>query len=152
MPKPMFHMSNKAFHPCTTVKGTLFLSEIPRLKLIVLCSIRNFELQKHTGAVLGKSWAVSVIEPYAQSWIVTSSFIRKIAHKCVPRVSTMSFNSRLYLDRDSWILHTSMSLLSFASEGSSCHLLKISLLYVNSLELKSNGYTLFVFLVHFKHI
>jgi hypothetical protein len=24
MPKPMFHMSNKAFHPCTTVKGTLF--------------------------------------------------------------------------------------------------------------------------------
>jgi hypothetical protein len=52
-------MSNKAFHPCTTVKGTLFLHEIPQLKLIVLCSIWNFELQKHTGAVLGKSWAVS---------------------------------------------------------------------------------------------
>jgi hypothetical protein len=40
-------------------KALFFLCEIPRLKLIVLRSIRSFEVKQHTRAVLGKNGDVS---------------------------------------------------------------------------------------------
>jgi hypothetical protein len=59
MLKPMVRMSTKVLHTCTTAQGTLFLCEIPQLKSIVLCSIWSFEVQRRTGAVLGKNWDAS---------------------------------------------------------------------------------------------
>ena len=119
MLKPMFRMSEQGLSSSHNSKRPSFSAWDTTIKID--CTSQHSEFwgaRKYRGCI-GKKWGcVRSLVPYARSWIVTSSFTRKIAHKCDLRIFQMSFHSRLYVDRDSWILHLCTSLRSFAWEGS----------------------------------
>ena len=80
MPKPIFRMSNKAFHSCTTAQGTLFSAWDTTIKID--CASQHSEFWGETtyrGLYWEKMGVCPITDPNARSWIVTSGFTRKIA-------------------------------------------------------------------------